>query len=298
MENNLQTRQKQINRVTIVCLIGNILLTIFKFIAGFVGLSAAMVADAVHSLSDLLTDAIVLVGVHLGVKPADQDHPYGHGRFETFAAMIISIALILVAVFIFINGLKSIISVIQGNIIQKPGIIALIMAAVSIIAKELMYQYTVYVGKKVKSMAVISNAWHHRSDAFSSIATLIGIGGAVLLGNKWVILDPIAALLVSVFIVIIGIKIAKTAYDEMMDKALPEEDIEKIKDICLKTKGVKNPHDIKTRKIGFRLSINLHIDIDKDTSFIEVHNMTSEIEKNLKNSFDEEIYINIHPEPV
>lgn len=298
MKINIKTRKKEASKVTILGIIANIFLTILKLFAGIFGASSAMIADAAHSFSDLITDAVLIVGVYLGAKPADKDHPYGHGRFETFATMIIALILLFVAIGIFINGLKAVYNALQGNIIQAPRYIALIMAAISILVKELMYQYTAFVGKKIKSTAVVSNAWHHRSDALSSVATFLGISGAIFLGESWRILDPIAAMLVSILIFAVGFKIIKNSCSELMDKALPKEDVETIKKLCLTVKGVKNPHDIKTRKVGFRLSVDLHININKQTSFTKVHTITNTIENKIKKHFGKSTFVCIHPEPI
>ncbi|MGB2578690.1 cation diffusion facilitator family transporter [Elusimicrobium simillimum] len=292
-----EERVRQTNIVTFICMGGNILLTIFKFAAGILGASAAMVADAMHSFSDIFTDIVLLFGVRLGSRPADEDHPYGHGRIETFTALIISAVLIAAAAGIFMSGAKAVYNVLGGGTLAKPGMIALVMALISIISKEAMYRYSLAVGKKIDSMAVISNAWHHRSDAFSSVATFIGIGGAIALGSKWTILDPIAAMLVSVFILIVGLEIAKNSIEELLDKALPKKKVEEIYNICLSVDGTSNPHHIKTRKIGYRISIDMHVMFDKDTSFKEVFVKMCEIREKLKEVFGQETFISIHPKP-
>lgn len=291
-------RIKQTRKLTLICLLGNFLLTILKFIAGFIGHSAAMVADGAHSLSDILTDIVLLFGVQFASKPADKEHPYGHGRIETLCALFISLFLLFVAVSIFYASLKEIAQVVKGNILVKPGLIALVMAFVSLIIKEIMYQYSVEVGRKINSLAVMANAWHHRSDAFSSFAALIGIGGAILLGGKWTILDPLVGIIISIVIVIIAFKMSKSAIDEMIDRALPEEDIQRIKKIALSIEGIKNPHAIKTRRSSYRVFIDLHIDIAKETSFVEAHDKTTMLEKELKKVFGPAAVIIVHAEPI
>ena len=200
-------RERKIYRVTIVGSVVNLLLLAFKFFAGIVGHSAAMLADAVHSLSDFVTDIIVLVFVKLSSKPEDADHDYGHGKYETLATAIIGICLCLVGLGIFWNGAQSIWHVVRGGTLPEPGMLALVAAVVSIVSKEALYQYTVYKGRRLDSQAVVANAWHHRSDAFSSIGTMVGIGGAIWLGDAWRVLDPIAAVVVSVFIVKVAFKL-------------------------------------------------------------------------------------------
>ena len=290
-------RIKQTQKLTIWCLLGNLLLTVLKFLAGFIGHSAAMVADGAHSLSDILTDIVLLFGVQLGSKPADKEHPYGHGRIETLCALFIALFLIFVAGSIFMASFREIIQVIKGNLLQKPGIIALIMAFVSLSVKEIMYQFSIKLGRQINSLAVIANAWHHRSDAFSSLAAFIGIGGAILLGGKWTLLDPLVGVIISLLIFVMGLKMSKTAIDEIIDKALPQEEIKRIKQIALSIDGIKNPHAIKTRRSSYRIFIDLHIDISKETSFVEAHNKTVLLEKELKKVYGQKAVIIVHAEP-
>ncbi len=298
LQYNAQARKKETDKVTYICMIGNILLAVAKIFAGIFGASAAMIADGLHSFSDLVTDIVLLIGVHMGAAPEDEDHPYGHGRFETFATLIIAVVLIFAALGIFYGGLRTVINVIHGVHLPRPGYIALAMAVISIISKEWMYRYTVKVGRKIDSPAVISNAWHHRSDAFSSIATLVGISGAIFLGKKWTVLDPITAMIVSIFVFIIGYQICKMAAAELLDSALPKNKVDIIKEICLSVDGVKNPHDIKTRKVGYRISIELHINLPQESSLISVHDKMSDIEERLKERFGQKTFVSIHPEPI
>lgn len=291
-------RIKQTKKLTFICVAGNILLTILKFIAGFLGRSAAMMADASHSMSDILTDIVLLFGVQFASKPADEEHPYGHARIETLCALFISVFLLFVAGAIFVTSFKEILQVLKGNILVKPGYIALVMAFISVIIKEIMYQYSVKVGRKINSLAVIANAWHHRSDAFSSLAAFIGIGGAILLGGKWTILDPLVGIIISILIIIIAIKMIRNAVDEIIDRSLPQEDINKIKEIALSINGIKNPHAIKTRRSGYKIFIDLHIDIDKETTFIKAHDKTTLLENELKKVYGKETTIIVHAEPV
>lgn len=293
-----QLRKKEADKVTYVCMVGNIILAVCKILAGIFGASAAMIADGLHSFSDLVTDIVLLIGVHMGASPEDDKHPYGHGRFETFATLLIAVVLIAAAFGIFYGGLKTVISVIQGVPLPRPGYIALVIAVISVLSKEWMYRYTVKVGRKIDSAAVVSNAWHHRSDALSSVATLIGISGAIFLGNKWTVLDPITAMLVSVFVFIVGYQICKMAAAELLDSALPKKKVDIIKEICLSVDGVQNPHDIKTRKVGYRISIDLHIDLPKESTFTTVHDKMSDIEEKLKERFGQKTFVSIHPEPI
>ncbi len=290
-------RSGKANKVTLICLIGNIILTLLKLLTGFLFASSALVADGVHSLSDLITDIIVIVGVYFGSKPADEDHPYGHGRIETFAAFAVALFLFAAAGGIFISGLKAILHAAAGGILPAPGFAALLVALLSVFVKEWMYRYTVKVGREIDSALVISNAWHHRSDAFSSVAALLGIGGAFLLGGKWAILDPLAAVIVSIFIFAVGYGIAADSVSEMADTSIPAKELENIKNLCLGVEGVFAPHAVKARKIGFRTSIEVHVYMDKDLSLKAAHDKTRDIEHKLKKHFGRETFIIIHPEP-
>ena len=291
-------REKEIYKVTIIGAIGNLSLLIFKFIAGFLSNSAAMIADAVHSLSDFLTDIVVMIFVRISSKDEDENHHYGHGKFETLATVIIGIVLVAVGFGIMKNGITSIIEVTKGNTIKSPGIIALVAALVSIIVKEILYRYTVIMGKKLDSPSVIANAWHHRSDAFSSIGTTLGIGGAILLGNKWTILDPIAAVVVSFFILKVAYQLTKAGLDELLEKSLPKEIEKKIIEILLSFNEISSPHHLRTRRIGKSYSIEVHIIMNGAMSLYDAHQITVDIEKKLKEELHKDIFINIHMEPV
>ena len=294
----VQERQKQIYRVTIVGSVVNLLLVVFKFIAGILGRSTAMIADAVHSLSDFVTDIVVIVFVRISSKPADECHDYGHGKFETLATVIISLALFAVGVGILVGGVKDIVAVINGAILPKPSIIALIAAVVSILAKELLYRYTVKVGRKIESQTVVANAWHHRSDAFSSIGVLLGIAGAMVLGDRWSVLDPIAAVVVSAFIIKVAIDLLKPCLEELLERSLPKEVEEQILEIILSVDGVTSPHHLRTRRIGSNYAIEVHIRMDGNMTLHEAHKVTTTVEQRLKQYFGPNTHIGIHTEPV
>lgn len=291
------TRRKEIYRVTFIGSFINMLLLIFKFVAGFVGHSAAMIADAVHSLSDFVTDIIVIVFVRISSKPVDSSHNYGHGKYETLATAIIGLVLLSVAAGLFIGGAKDVLYVIRGGILEKPGFIALVAAGVSVLLKELIYQYTVHKGKNIQSQALIANAWHHRSDAFSSIGTLFGIGGAILGGVKWRILDPLAAIVVSLFIARVAVKILKGTVNELLEHSLPASTEEEIRTIILSVEGVTSPHHLRTRRIGYNYAIDVHIRMDGNKTLIEAHLTTSIVEKRLKERYGAGTYVIIHTEP-
>lgn len=291
-------RERGIYRVTLVGSVANLLLLIFKFVAGIVGHSAAMLADAVHSLSDFVTDIIVLVFVRISSKPEDEGHDYGHGKYETLATAIIGIILVLVGFGIFWNGVQSIWSFLQGESLSEPGMLALVAAVVSIVVKELLYQYTVLRGKSLNSQAIVANAWHHRSDALSSIGTAVGIGGAILLGPAWRVLDPIAAVVVSGFIMKVAVQLLIPCLDELLEKSLPAEVENKIVETILSFPGVSSPHHLRTRRIGSNYAIEVHVRMDGRISLEEAHHTATQIELKLKELFGKNTHVGIHVEPV
>lgn len=290
-------REKEIFKVTLVGSAANVLLTVFKFIAGIVGNSAAMTADAIHSLSDLLTDAVVLVFVRISGKPEDCGHDYGHGKYETLATTIIGLTLATVAVGIGWKAATSFLFWWRGGTLAAPGMLALWAAVVSIALKEIVYRYTVHYGRKLNSPAVEANAWHHRSDALSSLGTLVGIGGAILLGNRWTILDPLASLVVSFFILRVAWKLLKQGFDELMEASLPEDVENEILSIVSSFPNVQDPHHLCTRRIGNRYAIELHIRMDGNLPLSTAHSCTYEIESALKQRFGNTTHITIHVEP-
>lgn len=291
-------REAGIYRVTLVGSVVNLLLLIFKFVAGILGHSAAMLADAVHSLSDFVTDIIVIVFVRISSKPEDEGHDYGHGKYETLATAIIGLILLFVGFGILWNGATSIWDFWQGGELKEPGMLALWAALASILFKELLYQYTVLKGRRLNSQAVVANAWHHRSDALSSIGTAVGIGGAILLGEQWLVLDPLAAVVVSLFIMKVAIQLLVPCVEELLEKSLPAEVEEKIKQEILSFPGVTSPHHLRTRRIGSSYAIEVHIRMDGQITLEEAHHTATAIENRLKSEFGNRTYINIHVEPV
>ncbi len=290
-------RERGIYRVTIVGSVVNFLLLVFKFFAGIMGHSAAMLADAVHSLSDFVTDIIVLVFVRISSKPQDEGHDYGHGKYETLATAIIGIFLLFVGFGIFWNGASSVYLFLQGGSLPEPGMLALAAALVSIVSKEILYQYTVFKGKKLNSQAVVANAWHHRSDALSSIGTAVGIGGAILLGSHWRVLDPAAAVIVSFFIMKVAVGLLIPCVDELLEKSLPADVEEEIQEIILSFPGVSSPHHLRTRRIGNHYAIEVHVRMDGKITLEEAHRTATAIEDKLKEKFGEGTHIGIHVEP-
>lgn len=296
-EKPITDRGKGIYRVTIAGSIGNLLLLVFKFVAGIVGHSAAMMADAVHSLSDFVTDIVVVVFVRISAKPADEDHDYGHGKYETLATAVIGLILFVVGLGILKTGAVSVWRFLHGETLPEPGMLALVAAAVSIVVKEALYQYTAIKGKKLHSPVVVANAWHHRSDALSSVGTALGIGGAIFLGEKWRVLDPLAAIVVSIFILRVAVRLIKPCVDELLEKSLPREVEDRIRGIILSFPGVSSPHHLRTRRIGNRYAIEVHVRMDGRLSLHEAHDRATDIERRLKAEFGPDTHVGIHVEP-
>ena len=291
-------RERQIYQVTIAAIVVNLMLILFKFFAGITGRSAAMVADAIHSLSDFITDIIVIVFVKTSQKPKDKEHDYGHGKFETLATFIIGIVLLAVGLGIAWSGLSSIYAVMQGATLSSPGLIALIAALVTIFSKGIISQYTIKKGKDLNSPALVANGWHQRSDALSSIGTAAGIGGAIFLGDRWTILDPLAALAVSFFIVNMSFKLIKPCFDELLERSLPEEIETEIENIVSEFKIAHHLHNLCTRKIGNYYAIEFHIKMDGSMSLEKSHDLITEIELKLKAQFGSKTHVTIHVEPL
>lgn len=294
----LDSREKEIYRVTLFGTVVNAVLIVLKFIGGLVGRSSAMMADAVHSLSDFVTDIIVIIFVRIAGKPSDKSHDYGHGKFETLATLIIGLILVAAGFGLMINGAGLVIQSVNGKLLPPPGMWALAVALVSIVSKEWLFRFTVKKGKEVSSQAVTANAWHHRSDAMSSVGTFIGIAGAMFLGDRWRVLDPLAAIVVSFFIVKSGYDIMKPCIGELLEASLPEEQEEKIQELVKSVPGIIYIHNLRTRRIGNSLAIDFHAKMDGGQSLSEAHAKATLAENALKACFGSNVLINIHMEPV
>ncbi len=291
------TREKDIYKVTLLGSVGNLLLMAFKFLSGILAHSSAMIADAVHSASDFLTDIVVIVFVGLSARPKDKDHEYGHGKFETIASLLVGMALAVAAIGIVVSGASKFASWLQGGELPVPGKLALVAALVSILVKELMFQYTYAKGKKLDSSALKANAWHHRSDALSSVGAAAGITGALVLGGRWSVLDPLAS-------IIVGAMLVKTVWDlvwpsimELTDGSLPEETEKEIIATLLSVPGISQPHNLRTRRIGSGIAIEVHVRMDGQLTLNEAHGKASMAEKLLKGRFGDKAHIIIHMEP-
>ena len=293
----MDNRTKDIQKITLWGAFCNIALTIVKFVAGILGGSTAMLADAVHSASDLVTDIIVIVFTRISGKGKDKGHDYGHGKFETLATVVVSLMLLVVGAEMIKSSYQQIRSAVEGNPLPAPEMIALWAAIISIISKEFLYQWTVKVGKRLSSPVVIANAWHHRTDALSSVGSLLGIAGAIALGGEWTILDPLVGAVISIVIIVMAVKMSIPALAELTEASLPEKTEQKMLEIIRSVEGVRGVHELKTRLCGHYCIADFHIVVDPETTILESHETTVIIERKLREEFGEETQINIHVEP-
>lgn len=291
------SREKEKYKVTLVGSAGNVVLLTFKLIAGVLGHSSAMIADAVHSLSDFFTDLVVLIFVKISAKPQDSSHDYGHGKFETIASFVIGLALMAAATGIIIAGGVKLAEWIDGEQLAPPGKLALWAALLSIVVKEVLYRYTAHKGKHLQSQAIVANAWHHRSDALSSVGAALGIGGAILLGDRWTVLDPLASIVVGMILVKVALTLLKRSMGELTESSLPEDTEREIEHIIMEGDGVSEPHNLRTRRIGNRIAIEAHIRMDGNITLTEAHDRTTAIERRLKARFGDTALVTLHMEP-
>ncbi len=276
----------------------NLALTLLKLIAGILGRSAAMVADGIHSVSDIITDLVIAGSLKVAAKPSDGNHKYGHGKVETLATAFVGGVLFMVGAGILYSGAVKIIGHFGDSPLQRPGMIALYAAFLSIAVKEVLFRFTLIWGKRLDSTVLKANAWHHRSDVYSSLGTLLGIAGAIFLGQQWVVLDPIAAVIVSFFIFKVAIGIIREALLELIETSLPQKKEKEILEIACNIEGVYKPHDLKTRKIGSNIAIDLHIYVQQDLNIKEAHEITVCLEKKLRQHYGEDTYISVRTEPL
>ena len=293
----MNEREKEINRVTLCGAVCNLLLSVLKLVAGIVGRSSAMIADAVHSFSDIITDLIVLIMVNVSARGRDRDHDYGHGKYEPLATAAISVILLIVGAEIMAGGIRKIKLILAGGEIQTPGLVALVAAILSIAVKEGLYQWNSRVGKRLDSTAMVANAWHHRSDALSSIGSAVGIGGALILGGKWIILDPIVACIISVVIIVVAVKMSYPAIRQLTDASLPDDVEDRIVSIMESVNGVGNVHELKTRRNGPDYIIAAHLVVNPQMTVKEAHDITTEAEIRIKKEFGPKTQVSLHVEP-
>lgn len=298
MTERMQERKRRIYRVTLTGFAVNLLLAAGKLAAGVWGRSGAMVADAVHSFSDLATDVVVVAFARVSAKPRDDGHDYGHGKYETLATIVVSLALFAVGAGILLSAVRAIRTVLEGGVLPRPGLVALVAAAVSIVAKELLYRFTIRAGREIGSPSVVANAWHHRSDALSSLGTLAGVGCAYFLGERWRIADPIAAILVAAFVLRIAVDLIRPGLDELLERSLPDETEREILRIVTEGGEVRSPHNLRTRRIGASIAIEVHVRVDGAMTVAHSHALTEGIERRLRERFGEGTMIAIHVEPL
>ncbi len=291
------TRERQMQSVTLWGGIVNLLLSVLKLLAGIFGMSSAMIADAIHSLSDLVSDVVVLIMVRIAGQGPDKSHDSGHGKFETLASLIVAGLLFAVGIRLMIEGSEKIRFIASGGDIAQPEWIAFIAAVVSILAKEGLYQWTHCVSKRVKSQVLEANAWHHRSDALSSIGSLLGIGGAMWLGGKWVMLDPIVCCIISVLIIVMAVKMMIPAAKELTEASLSDEEEDVILGIVKSVPEVEDVHELKTRRSGPYVIISLHLVVDEHMTVRLAHDVTVEVESRLREALGQDTQITIHVEP-
>jgi cation diffusion facilitator family transporter len=285
-------------QITWLGLVINIFLVILKLFLGMVGFSQALIADAIHSLSDLATDVAVLIGLRTAGRPVDENHNYGHGKFETLASVFISLVLFLAAFYIMFNGVALLYDAVQGNLPERPKKIALIGAFVSIVLKEYLYRITVQLGRATRSNSLIANAWHHRSDAMSSVAAFFGIGAASMLGNQWIVLDPIAAIFVGILLMVVAYKLMMDNLNELMEASLDKIEQEEILQMAVGISGIYRPHNLRTRKIGRHIAIDMHVKVRPDLSIVDAHTLATKVEQKLFERFGRNSFISIHVEPL
>ena len=293
----MQERSREIYKVTLVGSVVNVALLLFKFVAGIVGHSAAMIADAIHSFSDFLTDVIVLVFIRISDKPRDKSHDYGHGKYETLAMMMVGVTLLVVAVGILYGGASKIHQWLDGAQLEAPGMLALWAALLSILLKEAVYRYSMVKARALNSQAVEANAWHHRSDALSSLGTAVGIGGAIFFGQRWTVLDPLASCVVGVLIVKVAVGLLRNALGDLLEHSLPDAVEEEILQLVASLSGVVEPHNLRTRRIGNHYAIELHIRMRGDITLREAHDKASEVEALLRRHYGRETHVAVHVEP-
>jgi cation diffusion facilitator family transporter len=291
-------RSKVAKKATLIGMVVNIVLLTLKVLIGLVGNSAALISDAAHTFSDFIGDIIVFIGYRFTSKPADAKHNYGLGKVETIVSVIIAMILFYIGYQLIRNSIKIVYQFYIHDVpIKIPRLISLIPVAISIIAKETMYHYSIRIAKKIDSDTMRANAWHQRSDALSSIAALIGIGIAIIFGKQFAIFDPIASFVVSLLILKVGYGIIKSSFQELLDVSLTDEEVQKIRNIIISMEQISSYGNIRTRKIGYYISVDVHIHVDPQLNVVEAHDISSKLEDKLYLEFGDETFISIHIEP-
>lgn len=295
---DLNERAKEAIRITYVGVAVNVVLVVVKFAAGVLGNSQAMIADAVHSLSDFATDIAVLIGIRYSRKPKDADHAYGHGKYETLVAALVGVTLFFVGLKIGLGAIHTLFDAMRGESVPKPAQIAFWAAIISIISKEILYRKTVLVGRRIENDSVVANAWHHRSDALSSIGTALGIGLATFLGAQWTIMDPIAAIVVSFLLLKVSTEIVKEQIGSLTERSLSADVHDEIEAMALSFPDISYPHNLRTRSVGKTIVIDLHVRVNPEMRVADAHAVVSKLEDKLHERFGEDTIANVHIEPL
>ena len=290
------SRNRQEKQCTLVGMTSDVCLSAVKIATGFLGHSSAILADGIHSISDTVTDALVYAMVRLSGKGVDERYRYGRGKYETLAAFLISIILVVVALGLMTEGVKDVWTALHGGTLERPHLLALVVGIIAVIIKEGLYHYTRIKGHRTGSSALKAYAWHHRADALSTAATLLGVAGAMFLGEQWRVLDPLAAIAVSVLILVLAYRMGRPAVEELLEVSLPKDEQDRIAAIVNGTPGVKAFHNLRTRRNGSLRVVDIHIKVDGDMSVNESHSITRTIEQKLTEALGE-VLTNIHVEP-
>ena len=290
-------RQSRIVRITVAGAVVNILLAAGKLAAGLLGRSSALVADAAHSLSDLATDVAVLFCVRIASRPPDEDHDFGHGKFETFATFLIALTLFGVALGLLLESGPRILHALRGGRLPPPEPLALGAAAVSVVAKEILFRCTRRAGERLNAPAVVANAWHHRSDALSSVGVLLGVAGACFLGPRAAVLDPLAAALVALLVAGAAWKLAAPAVGELLEKSLPAAVEDELLRLVSADPAVRDPHNLRTRRIGAGIAVEVHVRVDPALSVLESHRIACGIENRIRERHGPWSHVIVHVEP-
>lgn len=292
------TRERQLVRVTLDGALVNALLAAGKLAAGVFGRSSALVADAAHSLSDLATDAAVVLFVRVSSRPPDEDHDFGHGKFETFAAFLVSLALFAVAAGLLRDGALRILRACrEPGALPSPAPVAVAAAAASVVVKELLYRSTRRVGERLHAPSVVANAWHHRSDALSSVGALLGTGGAVLLGPRAAVLDPLAGIAVAVLVGVSAWRLAAPAVGELLEKSLPKEVEDEITRLAFADPAIRSTHALRTRRIGAGIAVEIHVRVDPETTVRDSHETAHGVVDRVRAKFGPWAHVIVHVEP-
>lgn len=296
---SIEARTARANRVTWLSVIVNTLLMVVKLVAGIWGRSSALVADALHSASDFATDFAVLIGMRLAQRPQDGDHPYGHGKYETLAAVIVGVALAAVGMAISFHAGHTLLDAWWwGKWPSQPTYFALGAAVVSIVVKEALYQLTVKVARETRNDALLANAWHHRSDALSSIGTALGAGVAAIFGGAWVLLDSVAAALVGVILLKVAWEIVRDSLDKLMEQGMTIEETQQIYEFVRAIDGISEPHHLRSRRVGTVAVIELHFRVAPEMTVRESHGLASQVEHCLRSAFGADAIVTVHVEPL